>query len=222
MTHRWLGLALYAEGADDHRFLESLLRRSVEHVLLSGGHSVEVSPIQRLATSDKIRSRGDRIADGAERSQGAFHILFVHADADGDTERARIERVQPGIDAMHERLGSDARCGVPVVPIRETEAWALADYERLCEILGTAASPDELGLPRSPDALERERDPKALFESVVQIARSGRRGRRRPKAASFLDLLGESVRIEECARLAAFATFLSELADALTHLGFRD
>lgn len=44
MSHRWLGLALYAEGSADHRFLDELLRRAVEQVLLSGGHAVELKP----------------------------------------------------------------------------------------------------------------------------------------------------------------------------------
>jgi hypothetical protein len=48
VTQRWLGLALYAEGATDHRFLDELLRRTVEHLLVHAGHAVDLSPVQRL------------------------------------------------------------------------------------------------------------------------------------------------------------------------------
>lgn len=51
MTRRWLGLALYAEGPSDHRFLDELLRRAVEHLLADAGHAVELSAVQRLPRS---------------------------------------------------------------------------------------------------------------------------------------------------------------------------
>lgn len=222
MTHRWLGLALYAEGPTDHRFLEEVLRRAVEHILISGGHAVEVGHVQRLEPPRDAAAREDRIARGALAMQGAFHILFVHADSDGNEALAREERVMPGLRAIEQVVGTDSRCGVPVVPVRETEAWALADYERLTRVLGTTLSAADLGLPSSPALLERETDVKALFEKVVARARSGRRSRRRPKPAAFLDLLGESVRVGECSQLPAFAVMLSDLAVALQQLGFRD
>lgn len=221
MSHRWLGLALYAEGSADHRFLDELLRRAVEHALLSGGHAVELSAMQRLVVPENLQGRAERIGGGAEQIQGAFHVLFVHADAGGDADRARVERVQPGVEEMRRRCAPGERRGVAVVPVRETEAWALADTERLCEVLGTTKTAQELGLPRSPADLEAVLDPKSLFEQVVRTARPGRRSRRRPRAATFLDLLGERTRVDQVARLPAFRAMLEELGEALHELGFR-
>lgn len=211
---------MYAEGPTDHRFLDELLRRTVEHLLVDGGHAVDLGPVQRLPVTRDER-RAERIAVGSEWMQGAFHLLFIHADGAADPQRARSERVQPGIDAMHERLGSDGRCGVAVVPVRETETWALADSECLLRILGTQRTARELGLPESAHELERLADPKATFKDIVQRARPGRRGRRRPSPASFLDLIGQEARISRLESLEAFRTFKDELDAALRLLGFR-
>lgn len=221
MTYRWLGLALYAEGSTDHRFLDELLRRTVEHLLIDGGYAVDLSSVQRLPVGAEEPNRAERIAVGSQRIQGAFHLLFVHADGAGDAERAREERVQPGIDAMHARVGGEGRRGVAVVPVRETEAWALADADCLRRILGTQRSPADLGLPQSPTELENLSDPKATFAAVVREARPGRRGRRRPMPGSFLDLIGQQARISQLARLSAFERLLSDLDEALRALGFR-
>lgn len=220
MTPRWLGLALFAEGASDHRFLDELLRRAVEHLLVGAGHAVDLSPMQRLTTQSTESRRADRIGAGAEQVQGAFHLLFIHADGSDDAARARAERVQPGIDAMFARLGTSGRCGVGVVPVRETEAWALGDAACLRGVLGTEKSAADIGLPETAAEIEQLVDPKKTFADVVRAGRPGRRGRRRPAPASFLDLVGQRARIEELQRLPAFSALLSELGSALRQLGF--
>jgi hypothetical protein len=219
VTHRWLGLALYAEGETDHRFLDEVLRRSVEERLLGRGHSVEVPAMQRLTVDATATNRADRIANGCDMMQGAFHLLFVHADGGGDPDLARIERTDPGIELVLERLGDAARAGVPVVPVRETEAWALADYDTLRSVLATRCSNDELGLPRRSRMLEGVEDPKALFDNAVRVARGGRRHRRRASASAYLDLLGARVDVSTLAALPGFARLLADIDAALDRLG---
>jgi len=221
VTYRWLGLALYAEGPTDHHFLDELLRRAVEHLLLDSGHAVELSSVQRLPVSSGQSDRAARIASGAEAVQGAFHLLFVHADGAGDAARAKSERVQPGLDAVNARLGAAGRAGVAVIPVKETEAWALADSACLLEILGTKRSPTEVGLPESPREIEALADPKATFAAIVRAARPQRRGRRRPAPGPFLGLVGQQARISELGRLSAFDALLQDVDAALTSLGFR-
>ncbi len=121
---------------------------------------------------------------------------------------------------MNAKLGGSGRCGVGVVPVRETEAWAMADTESLREVLGTTLSGEQLGLPRTGPEIEALLDPKATFASVVRAARPGRHSRRRPAPVSFLDLLGQQTRISELKRLGAFCTFQGELRAALHGLGF--
>ncbi|MDP9376035.1 MAG: DUF4276 family protein [Actinomycetota bacterium] len=220
MTQRWLGLALFAEGPADHRFLDELLRRSVEHILTNRGHGVDLSQVLRLPLIASANNRGERIVAGALELQAAFHLLFIHADGGTDPLRSRVERVVPGMRAMTDSLGS-GRAGVPVVPVRETEAWALADYDILAQVLSTSKTPSELELPDDPADLEALVDPKRKLHEVVRAARPGRRGRRRPSAAAFLDLLGERARISELSRLPAFACMLGDIDIALDSLGYR-
>lgn len=188
---------------------------------MDGGHGVDLGPVQRLPVDIGRRSRAERIVNGAEQMQGAFHLLFVHTDGAGDPRRARAQRIRPGIEAMQARLGTEGRRGVPVVPVRETEAWALADTECLRRLLGTRRPASELGLPESAAELEGLPDPKATFAAVVRRARPGRSGRRRPASSSFLDLIGQQARVSQLARLGAFRALLNDLDTALRALGFR-
>jgi len=104
--------------------------------------------------------------------------------------------------------------------VRETEAWALADVESVRRIFGTTRSAAELGIPTSPGELESLLDPKATFTAALRRARPGRRGRRRPSPAAFLDLLGEQSSITALSRLSAFGLLLNELRSALQDLGY--
>ncbi|MHB1468633.1 MAG: hypothetical protein ACYCX7_05700 [Solirubrobacteraceae bacterium] len=181
---------------------------------------MELGAVQRLPVGSSGAARAERIAKGAELIQGEFHILFVHADGGSDPARIRRDNVMPGLELVRQRLGQDGRRGIAVVPVRETEAWALADADAVRATLGTARSARELGLPVSPAELERLLDPKATFAAVLKRARPGRRGRRRPSPIPFLDLLGERTSIVAVSRLAAFRLLLEDLQQALEDLGY--
>ena len=48
---------------------------------------------------------------------------------------------------------------VPVIPIRMTESWMLADPAALIAVVGTNTSPTDLSLPGNPSQVERIADP---------------------------------------------------------------
>lgn len=219
MTLPYLGLALYAEGPGDHRFLDGIIRRSVEHALVSLGLTVDVSEIQRLAISQSDR-REDRIAEGAVGIQGAFHLLFVHADGNGDRERAISERVIPGANRVLAELGTQGRRVVPVVPARETEAWAIVDGNALRRVLSTQHTDAELGVPNQPREVETVADPKAIFGAAVTTARGGRRGIRPRPPGVFLERLSEEIDLQVLREVPAFQSFEHALKDALQDLGY--
>lgn len=224
MTSPYVGLALYAEGSSDHRFLDVLLRRATEALLISRGFQVQVSDVQRLEIPDDeaLKTRATRIARGAANIQGAFHLLFVHADGGNDPARARCERVDPGIEAVKKELGTDRREAVGVVPVRETEAWALADADALRSVLSSARSPADLGIPTDANEIEALPDPKRQLDLVVQRARGGRRGIRVRRASFFLDRLAERIDLASLRRLRAYRAFEDELETALDALGYRE
>lgn len=215
-----MGIALFAEGITDHRFLDELLRRVVESVLVAAGHVVDIGPMQRLVPDPGVEGRAERIATGAEAIQGAFHLLFIHADGGGDPAGAHANNVAPGVELVRQRLGDDGRRSIGVIPVREIEAWALADGNCVCETFGTTLTPSELGIPNSAGEIEQLLDPKATLASALLRARPGRKSRRRPSPAAFLDQLGEKASMNELRELSAFAGTLVDLRQALAELGY--
>ncbi len=167
----YLGLGLFAEGASDHVFLGPILRRLVVRLVVrEGSRPLDVSD-EVLAISAAAPGRGGRaqqIVLAATEARGAIHLLFVHADAGGSADRALEERVRPGIELVA-REHALLRLGcVPVVPVRETEAWALVDGDALRAAFGTTRSDGDLGVPDGAEQVERLRAPKATLEGPAQ------------------------------------------------------
>lgn len=214
----FVGLALYAEGNTDHRFLEGIARRAAVATFTAKGVVAEVPEIQRLTIDDGIAERADRILNGATNEQGAFHILLIHADADGDADAAVEQRVIPGRELVVEALGEAGRAIVAVVPVRMTETWALVDGHALRSALSSRRSDQELGLPPL-NQLEGMTDPKTTLDSVVGAAHSGGRRRRRRSGAAYLDELAETICLGRLRALPAFGRFEADLVAALQHLG---
>jgi hypothetical protein len=159
----YLGLALYAEGPTDYYFLCPLLRRLCEDICAQeANQSVEVTdvlPLDHPVTSGEA-SREIRIRDAARLAGGAWRIIFVHADGSGDPGRMREQLAQPALDLLRQEFQGKG-LGVAVIPVRETEAWAIADGDALRRVFGTTIIDKDMGLPRTAKALESDADPKA-------------------------------------------------------------
>jgi hypothetical protein len=214
----FVGLALYAEGPTDHRFLEGLARRGVTQAFVDHGIVAEIPEVQRLSIDDALTGRADRIRSGAVNEQGAFHVLFIHADGNGDPARAWAERVEPGKEAVESQLGTQDRAVVGIVPVRMTESWALSDGEAVRVVLSSTKSDQELGLPPA-NQLEVLTDPKAVLDSVVASAHTRSRRRRVESGAAYLDRLAETIRIDSLRALSSYRRFEADLIAALQHLG---
>lgn len=103
-----------------------------------------------------------------------------------------------------------------VVPIRMTDAWALADLETLRAVLRTRLDVVGLGLAEvSAHGPERLADPKRLLNSSFAIAKPRARGR----ASQYLTEIGESIPLPALRRLAAFRQLEGDLRSALSTLG---
>jgi hypothetical protein len=218
---RYLGLALYAEGPTDYRFLRPILLRLCSDICMRESfHQVEIND-EVLALNHPRRlngaSREDRIVGAAREAVGAWSVLFVHSDADGDAARARQERVEPAINQVQREFNGLGQA-VAVVPVRETETWALWDGDALRSVLGTTLSDQALGLPTSAAAAERVPTPKNCLRSAVAAARQGNRRGKAPNVAQILNALGEQVSLARLRQLPAFALLERDLKDALRAL----
>jgi hypothetical protein len=214
----FVGLALYAEGVTDHRFLEGIARRTVTQAFAAQGVVAEIPEVQRLTVDGAANGRADRIRNGAVNEQGAFHVLFIHADGNSDPARAWAERIEPGKTAVEGELGTHDRAVVGIVPTRMTEAWALCDGDALRQVLSSTKSDRELTLP-PPNQIEGLTDPKEVLDRVVSSAHSRSRRRRAESGAAYLDRLAEEIRLDALRALSSFQRFETDVDAALRHLG---
>ncbi len=221
----YLGLALYAEGSTDERFLGPLLLRLCADICnRASRHFVEINDeVLVLRHSSRMRDapREDRIVDAAQQALGAWSILFVHADADGDPVRARQERAQPALDRLRAELAEHGQ-GVAVIPIQETEAWALCDGDALRGTFGTTLDDRALGLPVNARAVERLADPKRCLDDAFAVAHAGVRRRATRSVPEVLGALGEQVALNRLRSLQAFDALEDELKRALVSLHVLD
>lgn len=215
---RYLGLALFAEGFTDHRFLRPLLRRVTERACLASRFSVELGEVLELHSPVPAGelNRAERILQAALEAAGVWHLLFLHSDGAGDPAAARSERIDPAVARLRTQLPESDRGFVAVVPVRETEAWVLADPTAVRVAFGRAEG-DDLGLPEPPAKVEDLLEPKkALREAYFGIERRGRASRRR--ISSFFEVLGETVSLERLDGVPAFSSFDRDLRQQLASL----
>lgn len=215
----YLGLALFAEGPTDHRFLQPLLYRLCEDICVSrAARPVEVSPVLDLHSLPGTSgvSRDERIEESARAAASAWRILFIHSDGEGDSVAAIRECVAPAITRVESLYGGKRRC-VAVVPVREVEAWAVADGDALREAFGTTLSDHELGVPTPTHLAESIRDPKQTLRQA-HLATNPTRSSSRAGHAAFLSALGERVSFDVLRRLPSFAQMERCLVEAMHSL----
>lgn len=218
----YLGLALFAEGTTDHRFLGPVLTRLATDLYYESGREVlDIGDVLVLASNHQQRllPREQQIAETALQNAGAFHILCVHADGSGNAARARQQQVAPGLTRALAGLGA-GYVGVGVVPVREMEAWTMVDGDALRTAFRTTLDDAALGVVRRPKDCEKISDPKAALNRAYALTLPGsKRGINTP-AAGVLQLIAESVRLDLLAEVPAFRDLRTELKAALQTLRF--
>jgi hypothetical protein len=117
------------------------------------------------------RSGGGTLADKVGRLEPC-DLLFLHRDRD----RASVEHRTAEIAAA-----AGARPHVPVVPVREMEAWLLLDVPAIRAAAGRPAGTEPLDLPPI-DRVEAESDPKGTLERALLAACGTGRARARFRA----------------------------------------
>ena len=99
-------------------------------------------------------------------------VLFVHRDAEGQPADFRRDEIANAIKRTSIRH-------VPVVPVRMTEAWLLADETAIRSAAGNPNGREELNLPEAR-RLEDLPDPKKVLHDAL-VAASGLNARRRSR-----------------------------------------
>ncbi|MBF0392764.1 MAG: DUF4276 family protein [Alphaproteobacteria bacterium] len=190
---------------------------------LSGRQSVEIAPVTTVRRADGALV--DNVMAGLREVRGHVHILFPHQDGGGDWQAARRDRCAPSIVELARRASTDAGWSnlriVPVVPVREMEAWPLADPQAIATALGIAAPIEDLDLPARPEDVESIRDPKQVLERIAFIGlRARRRKRRRLNQAPYLSGIAERIDLVRLRRVPAFQRLEEDFREALVQLGY--
>lgn len=207
MRDVWVHAGLLAEGRTDYRFLLPLLDRLLIELLahhFPGRNRHEAS--LGIGTDAAAGPRGaSQIADAIVEHWDQCNLFVVHSDGAGDPDRERARNITPGLLAA-EKWAQEAGKADPLivaacVPVREIEAWMLADITAFKKLLGSAA-PTAL-----PDDPERVLDPKREFQRLL--------GDRRRRHLDAYDFFGINVALDALRRLPAFLRFEAELLAAV-------
>lgn len=201
----YLRAGVFAEGPSDYDFLLPLLDRLLDAVaasLFPGFYEVG-STTGIDAPPGTTGGRAEKIAAAIHASWEECTMFVIHTDGAGDPDAARQNCVDPGLDAARAARPERSLIAAACVPVREIEAWMLADPDVFRTILGVGAEP---GCPADP---ERELDPKATLRRM--LAEGG--ARRTPER--LYRLFGERVRFTTLRALPAFQVFERELTGAV-------
>lgn len=205
---RYLSTALVSEGPSDDEFLPRLLGRALTELCLTEfDDPVEVADVLPLRAHSGPPTIDETIAL-VERNAGAFSVVFFHRDQGANAERVQDE----WLDRLRQRWPFKEPL-VAVVPVRETEAWLLADGQALRDALGVRWSDEEMGLPPHPRQVEDVPDPKKTLENVIRQVRRPTNGHR--------GQLGELVSLDRLRLVPAFQRWWDDTRQALLALGYR-
>jgi hypothetical protein len=182
---RHLSLALLTEGASDQWFLVPLIDRQV--AALAHETSVGFDYSGAVAGECFTVAHRDRVEREVADLLHYFDIVVIHHD---HNERGKIEALRQRFPADHHRI-------VALVPVRETEAWMLADPEALREAAPTRDVAWEV-----PHDVEKVADPKA----VLRAALGGRRD-----AEHDFARLGQTVALDALGKVRAYRQWTEEL-----------
>lgn len=214
---RHLVYSFYGEGATEYDFL----RLVIERVLVERyvGTDVDI-----LWDEDEFRLSASQLPDHAakfreilRRSEGRS-LVFVHADSDSQTrDEAFQSRFDEPLKKAREQLSQPLNNTIPVVVVRSTEAWMLADFESLKHMLNLKQPASAFKIPTKPDILEG-RNAENLMDTFLGAVNRRRKGE--IDFANFCVALGRVVSLPALRRLSAFALFETELEKVLSSIPY--
>ncbi len=199
----YLCAGVYAEGPTDYRFLLPLTTRLITEIAASlFPAECEVADSVGIDAPSRVRSRRRLIPAAIDDYWTSCTIFVVHSDGAGDPQAAHMNSISPGVEAA--RLDHPGLVAVACIPVREIEAWLLADEAVFQQLFGRAPE-----LPMNPEA---DTDPKATFRRVISEL-----GGRSP--GDFYAVFGERVDLRRLRSLSAFARFEADLSAAIRGFG---
>ncbi|AUS78088.1 DUF4276 domain-containing protein [Actinoalloteichus sp. AHMU CJ021] len=214
---RPLNTAILVEGPTDETFFRVIVFRALRDIGNTG-----TSAGFDLAEPLTFRRRQDRpwqrfTEQVAELTPRPDLVFFHYDDKNGD------ERKRSWVPMLScwETAGRGGGPGLPplveLAPVREMEAWALADTELVNRLARRAPSAGDVFEADRLRDVERLSDPK---KTLTEAMNAGRGRRRRRDVEAYLPLLAERARHTELSRVPSYDRWRRRTADKLRDLGF--
>ena len=194
---RYLTVGILAEGPEDEIFLSTVAVRQLKQLTARHDDPFDVSDTPLRSRYSTARTAHEQICAEAADLAGDCDLLLIHND---HRERNKIEKIRHDVV-----LPSHCRI-VPVVPVRETEAWLLADGHLLRSLPGVTPA----CVPADARDIEKTADPKALLAQVLPGGDS----------RELAEFLGERIDLDRLRTLPAYQMWCAELTAALKELRF--
>ena len=202
---KWIGPAFVSEGPTDDRFLARIVGRAIEDAC-----AARFDDLVLVGDVITIRARGGpaSISDSVHslvRNSGSYNLVVFHHDMGANPGRVEREWVAP-MRAAWDRDGT----GEPLVfllPVRESEAWALVDGDALRSTFGVNWDDVTLGLPDRPRRVADVPYPKTVMRQISSRV-SGR-------PVDYHSRLGELVDLRKLGEVDACSSWIEELCGVL-------
>ncbi|MEV0615626.1 hypothetical protein AB0I81_20090 [Nonomuraea sp. NPDC050404] len=182
---------LITEGGTDELFLGPVIARQLRALLDDAPRPVDLMEVERGAC--RMIKDDDRIRQAILDLAPNCHLIFLHSDY-----RERDKAVRHADQDV-----------IPLIPVKETEAWLLADAQVWTRVRGADLS----RLPARPREAERISDPKAVLRAVLA-------GVNHRKVDEHFATAGNNVDLSMLAELPAYAAWVEATSKALRNHGF--
>jgi hypothetical protein len=212
-------VGLIAEGSTDYQFLIPIIKNTLLEIAYDCRGQVDtfVSAIK----CDKGDSFNKYVLNAAQEGLEKYGIslLIVHADADNISPAEVYQNKINPARALLETKSEKTHCKnlVALIPVRETEAWMLADKSLLIKQIGTNKTEDDLKISGNPETFN---NPKEKIEEAIRIGRESmtKRTRKSLQISELYGYLGESIEIESLKRFTSYQDFERNIRAELIRL----
>jgi hypothetical protein len=169
-----LSFVLIGEGSSDLRMVSH-----IENILITEGFSeVSGKPLEQ----DRIgRTVFDKLL-AARKLFPSAGLIIIHRDADNAGSEARLREINEAVNRMPEKFNTKV---IPMIPVKMTEAWLLADRKIINRVAGNVDCDDEIRCIPPVKILENRANVKELLLDALCEASGLEGGRLKPFKKRF-------------------------------------
>lgn len=209
-----LSFRAIVEGPSDEPFLGPLLTRALAEMCVD----IVVPPVDidvdtltpRVAATE---TRHEAIVRHVRSAFSWVDVVFLHVDGTSRPGRELSKYLEP----LVAQWPRESRFPVllPLVPVQEMEAWALADREVLRHLVRREWSTDEVFQGHRLGRVETLSDPKRTLADLMALRP---RARGAAEAQDYLPLLGERISLRALGRVPSFNAWRNQTREAVSRL----